>query len=693
MITLSILVHNQLDVTKRCIDSLFLTIPDNDVKIIVTDNASEKDMVGYLKKLEKDHENVTYIRNNENVGFGIAHNEAFKLCDTEYFSVLNNDLIFLTKDWHLKFIDELKRNPKVAQVGPKQMFGHLNNDAMGGIRKSNKMPPDYIEGSCFVMRSKDIRDLDILFEDKYIYFMYSEDADLSLRLRAKGFILKELENNVVNIMHLHNQTTAVTKGIDFDKINRTNREFMKDRWRNFLRYRNFSNPINILIRRAGAIGDVLCVEPITRELKRKYPHSKIFLSTNCEMAFEHNMDDIYDIGPESKLGRARYDIIINLDDGYERNPLDHILDVYARISQVKLDEDKRIPIFKKSLKWSPNEDEKIITVCTEGSWDSRTWDLEKWEKVLKKLTKEGYKIVEVGRNPAHYTGIGENCYGKLSLLETAELIAKSTFYLGVDGLLMHVAQSVGTPSIIVFGCTCPNYRVHDWPKIKALWLDQDELECAGCHHWKTAPRYHTSCDRKSILCLEKIEVNDVINAVHRKRGWNKPTSELKTVNRKKMIEAGYEPIDKDVMSVDDICYSANHIFSCRSISNPIPLRPNIPILQNVKNKRNVEVHGLNLMFGTYHQTIGEERFLFEFFDKQNCSIAKEQINIFNIFDNSWKKIKFRTPIRISNDFKISIRRLNHSKNNIAIYIDRTIGGSEILISDKKITGSITMEIL
>ena len=258
---------------------------------------------------------------------------------------------------------------------------------------------------------------------------------------------------------------------------------------------------------------------------------------------------------------------------------------------------------------------------------------------------------------------------------------------------MHIAQSVGTPSVIVFGCTCPNYRVHDWTKLKAVWLDQKELECAGCHHWKSAPRYHTNCDRKSILCLEGIKVNDVINAIHRKRGWNKPTTKIETSNKKKMIEMGYEPKDENSVSVDDTCYSADGIFSCRSITNPIPLKPNIPVLQAIKNKKYAEITGVNLMFGTYHRVIGQETFLFEFFDKNNLLIAKESINIFNIFDNSWKKLKFKTPIIVSDDFKIAIHRMNHPKNNIAIYVDRSITGSEILISDRKTSGSITMEII
>jgi ADP-heptose:LPS heptosyltransferase len=80
----------------------------------------------------------------------------------------------------------------------------------------------------------------------------------------------------------------------------------------------------------------------------------------------------------------------------------------------------------------------------------------------------------------------------------------------MDGGLMHFAQSIGTPVFIVFGCTSPKYRIHDWGKATCVHLTETELNCSGCHHKRPYPRTFTECDKDKVYCLENIGVDRLI---------------------------------------------------------------------------------------------------------------------------------------------------------------------------------------
>ena len=503
-VVISLLVYNQLEVTRECIDSL-LQRSDSDFLLVISDNNSKPETAEYLKSVAEHHVNVIYKRNDDNLGYIRAHNEVYadykELSD--YFCVLNNDLIFITQGWDKIFLSVLEDGGNIAQVGPHQNHGYINEKGIGIPRPIKSRPPEYIGGSCFIAKVSAIGNK--LFESKYMKFAFCEDADLSFRLRAKGFIIKEITG--VSIQHKHNISFKNEKlDFDFKALERANQRFLVDRWQKYMKTRTFA-PLQILVKRTRALGDSFMAEPIARELNNKYPWCHVYFETSCPEWFTP-CDYIKECGPNLRQKR-RYDIVIDLDMVYERNPKMHIVDAYAMAAMVDLDEDKRTPQYMGAVE--NKTDMKTAVINAEGSWKSRQWPLDRITSFALHLKSQGYTVKEVGRSEHLYTGVGENLIGKLNINEVIQIIADADIYFGMDGGLMHFAQSVGTKCFIVFGCTCPHYRVHDWSITKALWLDKSVLACAGCHHEGKAGKTFTECATGKYECLNGITVEDAIN--------------------------------------------------------------------------------------------------------------------------------------------------------------------------------------
>ncbi|MFN3599400.1 MAG: glycosyltransferase family 9 protein [Aquificaceae bacterium] len=81
-----------------------------------------------------------------------------------------------------------------------------------------------------------------------------------------------------------------------------------------------------------------------------------------------------------------------------------------------------------------------------------------FEKVAKSFEREGYKVVFVGdeKDGKLCEGWGGiNLCGKISLLDVSAVIKNSKLFLGNDSGLLHMARSVGTKALQIYGATHP----------------------------------------------------------------------------------------------------------------------------------------------------------------------------------------------------------------------------------------------
>lgn len=107
-VTISIVSYNSQKVLKKCLESVIESARDIDIEIIVVDNCSED---GSAELVKEHFPAVTLVENKENVGFGKAHNQSFRLSRGKYFLILNPDTVLEpgTIRTMVKFMDSNNR--------------------------------------------------------------------------------------------------------------------------------------------------------------------------------------------------------------------------------------------------------------------------------------------------------------------------------------------------------------------------------------------------------------------------------------------------------------------------------------------------------------------------------------------------------------------------------------------------------
>jgi ADP-heptose:LPS heptosyltransferase len=110
-------------------------------------------------------------------------------------------------------------------------------------------------------------------------------------------------------------------------------------------------------------------------------------------------------------------------------------------------------------------------------------------------------ITQPGVPPLQFPSHACDFIGRLSLRETAELMASAGLIIANDSGLAHVAAAVGAPTLILFGPT-PDRTLGPMPR--HVTVLRSGLECEPCWFGR---RFETC--RKQIDCLRKLTVERV----------------------------------------------------------------------------------------------------------------------------------------------------------------------------------------
>lgn len=211
-------------VTYNCRDDVLNAVRSlhenhENLKLYCFDNASSDGTNTALSKLPY----VTLIENKENVGFGKAHNLALKEELGDYHAVINPD-ITVDGDVLYKLSRILDENPDIVMVTPKVLnsdgsvqalpkrkptfkylfFGRLSKKVRREYvsfpygSNDNLCDIDFCTGCFFMIRSEVFKKLGG-FDERF--FMYLEDADLTLRAKQYGRVVYAKDISVTHLWH------------------------------------------------------------------------------------------------------------------------------------------------------------------------------------------------------------------------------------------------------------------------------------------------------------------------------------------------------------------------------------------------------------------------------------------------------------------------------------------------------------
>lgn len=110
------------------------------------------------------------------------------------------------------------------------------------------------------------------------------------------------------------------------------------------------------------------------------------------------------------------------------------------------------------------EDFAIVHAATR--WESKSWPMERWKKVLGKILEFTPRVivscgpgeVEMAESGLLCSGFGDRVIttgGKASWVQLAWLLQRARYYVGVDTAAMHLAAAMQCPIVALFGESIP----------------------------------------------------------------------------------------------------------------------------------------------------------------------------------------------------------------------------------------------
>lgn len=184
--------------------------PDIDVDVVVVDNSSTD---GSVSMVDEKFPGVRIIRNEENVGFARANNQALAEARGDLVVLLNSDTE-VRKGALATLAGFMADRPQAGAVGPKLLNGDGSLQPschpmltpgrefwrlsfldqvvpratyrMQGWRTDEPRQVEVIKGACLMVRLAALDEIGTLDEG---YFMYTEEVDLCYRLAQAGWEL------------------------------------------------------------------------------------------------------------------------------------------------------------------------------------------------------------------------------------------------------------------------------------------------------------------------------------------------------------------------------------------------------------------------------------------------------------------------------------------------------------------------
>jgi len=210
-ITVIIPAYNSAAVIVPCLSS----IPD-DIRVIVVDNDSSDNTVELARNCKAE-----VVKNKSNLGFGRACNIGIERVVTPFFLLLNPDAV-LSKDSIQHMLIAAMRYPDSGIIAPvlyfengdyqnsfrgsmfaKKRFSAISKKRIKAIAPEGDLCADFVSGACMLIRAEIIKRIGAFDEN---IFMFYEDDDLCLRMRANGYSCIVAGN--ARVLHVRGASSA-----------------------------------------------------------------------------------------------------------------------------------------------------------------------------------------------------------------------------------------------------------------------------------------------------------------------------------------------------------------------------------------------------------------------------------------------------------------------------------------------------
>ena len=241
LVTIAVVTHNNLALTRLCLESLTTETGYPSIEVIVVDNASTDGTQEWLEVFGHEHPAVRLITNQRNAGFAAANNQAIAAARGSFFCFLNNDTV-LSRHWLFPLVRALRSDSTLGLVGPvtnaagneaRIEVGYHDVGAMAEWAQhwvrthwGQAFALDMLGLYCAVTR-RDVFDRIGLLDERFRIGFF-EDDDWCRRLRAAGYVIQCRMDSFVH--HWQGATFSLLGDKRLGEVYEENRRRYRRKW-------------------------------------------------------------------------------------------------------------------------------------------------------------------------------------------------------------------------------------------------------------------------------------------------------------------------------------------------------------------------------------------------------------------------------------------------------------------------------
>lgn len=291
---------------------------------------------------------------------------------------------------------------------------------------------------------------------------------------------------------------------------------------------NIEKPMEILVRRRAAIGDVIMSTAVIRELKNRYGY-------NCHVDVATEFIEVYRNNPHVRNiypahvmpDPAKYDLFINLDDAYELNPVNHYVDSYMYRAFGSVDFDKRVELFPDQSDCASVEtdieqiDRPFIVVHMRNwHWASKNVSFDTWMQIFQELYTQttDVAVVCVGGDTdfaLDQSPLFFDFRTRYNSQQMSYLIGQAECFVGIDSGPFQCAAATDTAIVALLTHLQPE-RIIPYRQGVLGWNTQavQTLEdCAGCNDDQVRPIRQLVCKKQTYPCSANWDTRIIVQKI------------------------------------------------------------------------------------------------------------------------------------------------------------------------------------
>lgn len=284
-------------------------------------------------------------------------------------------------------------------------------------------------------------------------------------------------------------------------------------------------PINILVQRRAAIGDVIMSTGVVRQLKKQYgDNCAIDVATDYGAAYVNN-PHVRSVLPVASATPAGYDVYINLDDAYEYNPTSHYIDNYFYRAFGSVGFDKSVELFPTDEDISKVDrdledfgDKFIVVHMRNWHWQAKNISTDVWFEVFAKLFTErtDFNIVCVGGTTDFVVEDHPLIFDARDVYNERQLkylCDNARAFVGIDSGPFWAAAASKTHIVSLLTHLDPLCIVPFRDNPTATTVVQTNESCRGCNAKQALPVRQIVCEKTNYPCVNNFDTDAIANAI------------------------------------------------------------------------------------------------------------------------------------------------------------------------------------